>query len=290
MSCESGAASRKSGGKSASSCSSTSRTSSGASVKRRSFIGKEVASVTIVVRRRATSPATSVSRPRTSSFLALKLSSSVGKGSTRAVASSTASTTPRESVSALSKRRLSPGTTAACIETRPRSFKERSTYFTCSRSTSRKSFRSPFRCVRAASTGSSKTSIEQTFPWSTSAGCPIKVWPRREISMSSGNSPKVQSVTPSARSFATDSSACATDWKASCARPPSSARNCARLRPISSVRPCSSTTRKFMMRCGGNCSTLKSDAVQGTDSVSRMSSAKTVRNPRSVRCPSPQRA
>ncbi len=39
---------------------------------------------------------------------------------------------------------------------------------------------------------------------------------------------------------------------------PSSAFSAARLRPMPSWRPCSSTTRKFMNRCGGSMSSLKS--------------------------------
>ena len=243
------------------------------------------ASATMVLKRRTTSPAINVRRPFTSSLRALKVSSFCGQGSWRAVASKAQFTIALLKVSIDSKSRESPGTVAACICTRPKSRTVRSTKRTCSFKTKRKRRKSPRRCSRFASFGSSKTSIAHTSPLSTKAGCPIKVCPLRLISINSGNSPKVQSVTASSRSETTVASCAATALKVSCACSPNSARSCARLRPIASCRPCSSTTLKFITKCAGSCSSLKSLVVQGTPVCSRMSAASTSKKP--LGCASP---
>ncbi len=105
----------------------------------------------------------------------------------------------------------------------------------------------------------------------------------RRISISSGSSPKLHVVWraastacvargascaltprtgPSAGAAGNGAAAgsfkAASAWKAVRARPPSSALRVARLRPVPSCRPCSSTMRKFINRCGCSCSSLKS--------------------------------
>ena len=134
--------------------------------------------------------------------------------------------------------------------------------------------------LAAATSGSSKMSISTCVTLSTNAGKPIRVWPPRWISISSGSSPKVQSVkgvladagggwvlaataAPGARAGAAltawttlpasgwASPPCTTSlalsaasaWKAPRASEPSSALSAGRLRPMPNWRPCSSTTR-----------------------------------------------
>ncbi|MNR06271.1 hypothetical protein D3C85_1223360 [compost metagenome] len=97
-------------------------------------------------------------------------------------------------------------------------------------------------------------------------------WPRRLISMISGKGPKDQVVRFScASAWATCVSLAASCWKVAWACLPNSARSCARLRPAASMRPCSSTTRKFMNKCAGRVSSLKSPTAGRTCTWSHMS-------------------
>ncbi|CFP58277.1 Uncharacterised protein [Bordetella pertussis] len=96
--------------------------------------------------------------------------------------------------------------------------------------------------------------------------------PPRLISMISGKGPNDQDVRFScASACATSESRAASCWKVAWACLPNSALSCARLRPAASIRPCSSTTLKFMNRCAGSVSSLKSPGAGRTCTWSHMS-------------------
>ena len=136
---------------------------------------------------RATSCATKFRRARPSSSRVRKVVAFKGKGSamkarsnaTSMICSRRSSTVPKDMNEVL------------IFCTSGRFF---SRYFKGSRNCSATKRRRPAWWRTLATCGSSKTSISTWLPRSIKAGKPIRVWPPRLISNSSGNSPKTQSV------------------------------------------------------------------------------------------------